>query len=102
MLDERGRAEITSALNRRQQSVVAKFFTGLTQSFGHAIAEQNDAIAGLQLYGLLSVRRVLEQSHDRTARLQPLDALASEHKRRIVPGVAIVEASVRLENAENE
>ena len=79
---------------RLSQPVVAELVAGGVQRFGHAVAEDDDGVAGVELDRLLRVRRELEQADDRAALLEPPDAGLADDDRRVVAGVAVRQRAV--------
>src|SRR5581483_3192245 len=64
--------------------------------------EKNDRVAVVQLDCFAGERRVAEDAEDRTGRTEAADGVTREQKRRIVPGIDVLEASVRREHAVDE
>src|SRR5256885_3418008 len=82
-----------------EEPVVGELLVLGIHRLGHAVAEGDDQIAGLQRDGFFLERRLLEQAEDHAAFFQAADARRAHQKRRVVAGVAVGERSVRSEHA---
>src|SRR5262249_33357818 len=68
--DEGVGSEAAGAIDRGQQPIIHVLLARLVEGLGHAVAERDDEIAGLEDHGFLFERRVLEQAKHHASGLE--------------------------------
>src|SRR6266550_1848604 len=82
------RRELSAGAEARDDSVVAKLVPLRVHRFAHAIAEDYEEIAGLELNGLFLVLRLGKQAQHQSAGVEPLHAVLREEHWWVMAGVA--------------